>query len=77
MASLKEGHPPDVKLPSLKKVKTKSQKQMKIKNTHVYEFNTKPLAELDIAIPSTSSDAQATLAMFLGHLKYILEVCVL
>jgi hypothetical protein len=76
MTSLKEeGHPPDAGLSSFKKVKAKSQRQLKTKKNHVHELNTKPLDDLNIAIPRTSSNAQATLTMFLGRLKNILEVC--
>lgn len=76
ITSLKEeGRQPDAKLASLKKVKAKSLKQLK-KRTHVPEF-TKPLVDLNIAMPSTSPDAQAALIMFLGRLKDILEVCTL
>ena len=71
MASLKdEEHQPES---SLKKGKAKSQKQKK-KHTSVQEFNTRPLDDLNIAIPRTSSDAQDSLNMFLGRLKNILEV---
>lgn len=80
MTSLKEeGHPHDVGLSSFKKVKAKSQKQLKMKKTHVHEpnINTKSLVDLNIAIPRTSHDAQAALTMLLGHLKDILEVCAL
>ena len=72
--SLKEGErPPDS---SFKKGKAKSQKQ-KTKHTPVQEYNTRPLIDLNIAIPRTSSDAQAALTLFLGRLRDILEVCVL
>ena len=66
-----EEHPPES---SFKKGKAKSQKQ-KTKRTPVQEYNTKPLVDLNIAIPCTSSDAQAALTMFLGRLRDILEVC--
>jgi len=79
MTSLKdERHPPDVDklgLSSFKKVKAKSLKQSKMKKPHVHDLDTKPLVNLSIAIPRTSPDAQAALAMFLGRLKDILEVC--
>lgn len=72
ITSLKEeGRQPDAKLASLKKVKAKSPKQLK-KRTHIPE-STKPLVDLNIAIPSTSPDAQAALTVFLGRLKDILE----
>jgi hypothetical protein len=62
---------------SFKKGKAKSQKKLKImKRTSVHEYNTKPLIDLNIAIPRTSPDAQAALAVFLDRLKDILEVCV-
>lgn len=79
MTSLKEeGYPPNtdkVGLSSFKKVKAKSPKQFKAKKTHIHELNTKPLRDLNIAIPHTPSDAQAALTVFLGRLKDILEVC--
>ena len=72
IASLKdEEHPPES---SFKKGKAKSQKQ-KTKHTPVQEYNMRPLVDLNIAIPRTSSDAQASLTMFLDRLKDILEVC--
>ena len=72
IASLKvEEHPPES---SFKKGKAKSQKQ-KRKHTPVQEYNTRPLIDLNIAIPRTSSDAQAALNMFLVCLRDILEVC--
>ena len=73
MTSLKEeGHPRES---SFKKGMTKSQKQKTKHTTHVQEYNTRPLVDLNIAIPHTSSDAQAALTMFLGRLRNILEVC--
>ena len=70
--SLKEeGYPPES---SFKKGKAKSQKQ-KTKHTPVQEYNIRPLVDLNIAIPRTSSDAQAALTVFLGRLRDILEVC--
>jgi hypothetical protein len=74
ITSLKEeGHwyPPES---SFKKGMAKSQKQ-KIKHTLVQEYDTRPLVDLNIAIPRTSSDAEAALTRFLGRLKDILEVC--
>ena len=71
IASLKdEEQPPES---SFKKGKAKSQKQ-KTKHTPIQEYNMQPLVDLNIAIPSTSFDAQISLAMFLGRLKDILEV---
>ena len=70
IASLKEEeHPPE----SSKKGKAKNQKQ-KTKHPPVQEYNTRPLVDLNIAIPRTSSDAQAALTMFLDRLRDILEV---
>ena len=72
ISSLKEeGHPPES---SFKKDKAKSPKQ-KTKHTFVKEYNTRPLVDLNISIPRTSSDAQAALTVFLGRLRDILEVC--
>ena len=50
---------------------------LKMKHTPAQEYNTKPLIDMNIAIPHTSSDAQATLTVFLDRLKDILEVCAL
>ena len=65
-----EGHPPES---SFKKGKAKNQKQ-KMKRTPIQEYNTRPLVDLNIAIPRTSSDSQAALTVFLGRLRDILEV---
>jgi hypothetical protein len=74
ITSLKdEEHPPES---SFKKGKAKSQKQ-KTKRSPVQEYDTRPLVDLDIAIPLTSSKAQAALTLFLGRLRDILEVCFL
>ena len=74
ITSLKEEEcPPEH---SFKKDKAKSQKQkQKTKHTPVQEYNRRPLVDLNIAIPRTSSDAQAALTVFLGRLRDILEVC--
>ena len=73
MTSLKEeGQPRES---SFKKGMTKSQKQKTKHATPVQEYNTRPLVDLNIAIPRTSSDAQAALTVFLGRLRNILEVC--
>jgi mannitol/fructose-specific phosphotransferase system IIA component (Ntr-type) len=68
--ALKEGHPLES---SFKKGKAKSQKNLKMNHTPVHKYNTEPLTELNIAIPHTSPDAQASLTVFLGRLKDILE----
>lgn len=60
---------------AFKKGKVKSQKRLKTNHTLVHEYNTKPLTDLNIAIPHTSLDAQASLTVFLDRLKDILEVC--
>jgi hypothetical protein len=70
-SSKEEGQPSES---SFNKSKAKSQKQ-KARHTHDQECNTRPLVDLNIAIPRTSSDAQATLTLFLGRLRNILEVC--
>ena len=49
--------------------------RQKVRNRSVQEYNTRPLVDLNVAIPRTSSDAQAALTVFLGHLRDILEVC--
>ena len=49
--------------------------KQKVRNRSVQEYNTRPLVDLNIAIPRTSSDAQAALTLFLGRLRDILEVC--
>jgi hypothetical protein len=49
--------------------------KQKVRNRSVQEYNAQPLVDLNIAIPRTSSDAQATLNVFLGRLRDILEVC--
>jgi hypothetical protein len=73
ITSLKdEEHPPE----SSKKGMAKGQNQ-KTKHTPVQDYDTRPLADLDIAIPLTSSKAQAALTLFLGRLRDILEVCFL
>lgn len=76
MASLKDEEQQPESSP--KKGKAKSQKQKK-KHTSVQEYNIRPLdraafVDLGIDIPCTSSEAQASLTMFLGRLKDILEV---
>ena len=59
---------------SFRKGKAKRQKQ-KTKHTPILEYNTRPLVDLNIAIPQTTSDAQVALSLFLGRLRDILEVC--
>ena len=52
--------------------------RQKVRNRSVQDYNTantQPLVDLNIAIPRTSSDAQAALNVFLGRLRDILEVC--
>ena len=68
-----EEHSPES---SFKKGKAKNQKQKTktVKHTPIQEFNTRQLDDLSIAIPRTSSDAQAALTTFLGRLNEILEV---
>jgi hypothetical protein len=60
--------------PPSRRVKTVKKK---VRNTgrSVQEYNTQPLADLNIAIPRTSSDAQAAITVFIGRLRDILEVC--
>ncbi|KAF8816728.1 hypothetical protein BYT27DRAFT_7237858 [Phlegmacium glaucopus] len=71
-----EGHPANADkfgLSSFKKVKANGPKPRKMKKPPVHEVDTKPLVDLNIAIPRTSPDAQAALTTFLGRLKDILE----
>ena len=75
ITSLKEEErPPESFKKGLGKARSQKQKQ-KTKHTPVQEYNTRPLVDLNIAIPRTTSDAQAALTVFLGCLRDILEVC--